>query len=132
MRLSTTICATKTTRPTTIATTRYFSIAASPSTNEPRKVVGRGERNLLRAEQRIEQLLGDDRAADRHQDLLEVLAVDGNDQHALEHEAERAADDDRRRQREREHGEIEQQRIGLRPGRQRQRTPASRHRRRAR
>ena len=81
---------------------------------------GRSDRNLLRAEQRIKQLLGDDRAADRHQDLLEVLSIDGNDQHTFEDIAEAAADDDRRRQREPEDAEIQRQRIRLRPRGERQ------------
>ena len=68
--------------------------------NEPWKLAGGAIGICVGAEQRVEQLLDDDRAADRHQDLLEVLAVDGHDQHALEDEAEGAADDDRRRQRE--------------------------------
>ena len=52
------------------------------------------ERNQARVEAVLD---GDDRAADRHQDLFEVLAIDGYDQHALEDITECAADDDRRR-----------------------------------
>ena len=61
--------------------------------NEPWKRRRQRQRNLLRAEQGVEQLLGDDRAADRHQDLPEMLAVDRLDDQPLEDEAERAADD---------------------------------------
>ena len=67
----------------------------------------RRERDHVGAEQGVEQLLGDDRAADRHQDLLQMLAVDRHDHQPLEHEAERAADDDRRGEREREQRQIE-------------------------
>ena len=99
MRLRTSISPANTASPTSVASTRYFSIAASPNTNEPSKVFGSVERDLRRAKHGVEQLLGDDRAADGGQNLLQVLAVDGLHDQALEHKAEGAADQRRQRAR---------------------------------
>ena len=88
-------------------------------TNEPSNVFGSAERDLRRAEHGVEQLLGDDRAADRGQYLLQVLAVDGLDDQTLEHPAEGAADQRRDDGREDEDREVQGKRIGARPARKR-------------
>ncbi|MGY4449388.1 hypothetical protein ACVWZR_004048 [Bradyrhizobium sp. i1.3.1] len=78
-----------------------------------------GCRDDLRSPQRIERLLGDDQAARRHQDLLQVLAVDGQDQHALDDQAERAGHRHRQQRCRRQHREVRPQRIRLHRGRER-------------
>ena len=72
-----------------------------------------GERDLLGAEQRVEQLLGDDRAADGRQNLLQMLAVDRLHDQPLEHPAEGAAHQRRRDHREDEDREIEETESAL-------------------
>ena len=69
----------------------------------------------MRAEERVEHLLGDDHATHGNQDLLQVLAVDRRDHHALEGKAEQSCDADRERDCGDYGGEIEPHRIRLHP-----------------
>ena len=78
------------------------------------------QRNDLRPPQRVQRLFGDDQSAGRHQDLLEVLAVDREDQHPLDDQPERAGDRHRQQRGRRQHRQICQQRVGLHASRQRQ------------
>ena len=78
------------------------------------------QRNDLRPPQRIQRLFGDDQSAGRHQDLLEVLAIDRQDQHPLDHQSQRAGHRHRQDSGRCQDGEICQQRFGLYPRRQRQ------------
>ena len=68
--------------------------------NEPRSGVGSGSGIMLRAPDHVDQLLGDDHAAHGDEDLLQVLAVDRPDHHALEEPAERARRDHGRQHRQ--------------------------------
>jgi hypothetical protein len=52
--------------------------------------------------------------------MLQVLAVDGPHDQALEHEADRARDERGRKRGEQEDGEVERKRVSARPFRQRQ------------
>src|SRR5436190_12262768 len=69
--------------------------------------LGRWQRDLRRAPHDLDQLLADDRAAERDQDLLQVLPVYRPDDDALEAEAERARDEHRRQRRDEDGGEVE-------------------------
>ncbi|MGY3388581.1 hypothetical protein ACVWW6_001172 [Bradyrhizobium sp. USDA 3311] len=90
-----------------------MAIATSPRMKEPPQRGGQRHRDDLRPPQRIERLLGDDQAAGRHQDLLQMLAVDRQDQHALDDQAERAGHRHRQQRSRRQHREVHPERIGL-------------------
>jgi hypothetical protein len=75
------------------------------------------ERNLRGADHRTEQLFGDDHAADGHQDLLQMPAVDRLDDQALEY---LTADERSRNRCEDEDHTIHGERIGARPACERQ------------
>ena len=69
--------------------------------------LGRRQRDLRRPPDDLDQLLADDRAAERDQDLLQVLAVDRPDDDALEAEAEGAGDEHRRQRGDEDGAEVE-------------------------
>src|SRR3981081_1981681 len=92
-------------RPTSIASSRYFDIATSPTMKEPRS-----------APQRSHPLRGADQPAGGHQDLLEMLAVDREDQHALDHKAKRAGYRHRGERRRRQQRQNHPQRDALHTG----------------
>src|SRR5258706_281235 len=93
MKMSTIICA-----PIATVTASWYMAHSAPP-------LGARQRQEVRHPQDVDELLGDDHAAGRDQDLLQVLAVDRLDDDALEEKPEQAGDQHRAQQRRRERGE---------------------------
>jgi hypothetical protein len=85
-----------TARPTITASHAVFLDGDVAQQERPAQRRWPAKRDLVGTPDHLQELLGHDEPARRHQDLLQVLAVDRPHDHALEGEAQQAAHHDGR------------------------------------